>query len=125
VSPTTPADPRLAELREQCLASGFVEGLDFHVDGFPTSLSSEHVELRAEPGACTVDYVDMGRHRTVATAATVDAVAAQFVEEVAWLAAGRGRGPYAGQTRPVVHWGAGLSDEEYLAEFERKYGPPR
>jgi hypothetical protein len=112
----------IASLRDYCLSIGLVEGADFHITGYPAPLSSEHVELRRDSHGCRVSYVDMGRRRTLAEGATPASVRDVFIDECTWLAAGRGRGPRAGRERPIVVWGAGLTDEEYLKEFNRRHG---
>lgn len=111
----------IAEIREECLGLCLAEGIDFHVMGFPAPLSSEHVELDCGPDGCVVSYWDMGRRRVLGRGHRPTDVRAIFIEEVTWLAAGRGRGPYAGQERPIPDLRAGLTDEEYLDQFRRRY----
>lgn len=110
----------LAALRQECLGMGFIEGMDFHIEGFPTPLSSEHIELLVEDDGFEVRYSDMGRHRLVAKASTVAGIKDVFVEQVTELAAGRDRGPRAGQTREVRSWRDTMSDDELVAKYLRE-----
>lgn len=114
------ADPELASLRQECLALGFIEGMDFHIEGFPVPLSSEHIELFVEEDGFETRYSDMGRHRLVARAATVSEIREVFLEQVTELAAGRDRGPRAGQAREVPNWRDTMTDDELVARYLRE-----
>ncbi|RMI03714.1 hypothetical protein [Cellulomonas triticagri] len=83
-----PDDP-LARIRHACLALGLHEGSEFSVEGFPTALSSEHVDLRRSGRWYEVVYSDMGRDRVIARLATPQDAHDVFLTEVADLATGR------------------------------------
>lgn len=111
----------LASARAECLASGCIEGLDFHVEGFATRVSSEYLDLRHAGGFYEIVYSDMGRSRVLARSASAHDARTAFVAKVAVLAQGRGRGP-ATSMPPETSWADGLDDEQYLVEYERRYG---
>lgn len=110
----------LAALREECLRAGYLEGLDFHVDGFPTMVSSEYVDLDVTGGTYRVRYADMGSKRVVSVAPSLTAARRVFLDELARLAGGRGRGPSAGERDRPVSWRDTLTEDELLARFERE-----
>lgn len=118
-------DPQIAETlrlaRTECLSKGFLEGLDFHVEGFPASLSSEYCELGHADGAYEVRYCDMGERRVLTRTASADEARTAFVDEVGVLAADRGHGSAAARP-PEKSWVVGLTDEEAMAEYKRRYG---
>lgn len=111
----------LARARAECLASGCVEGLDFHVEGFATRVSSEYLDLRHAGGFYEIVYSDMGRSRVLVQSASAHEARTAFVAKVAVLAQGRGRGP-ATSMPPETSWADGLDDEQYLVEYKRRYG---
>ncbi|MFF1527997.1 hypothetical protein [Cellulomonas sp. NPDC058312] len=111
----------LASARAECLASGCIEGLDFHVEGFATRVSSEYLDLRHAGGFYEIVYSDMGRSRVLARSASAHDARTAFVAKVAVLAQGRGRGP-ATSMPPETSWADGLDDEQYLVEYKRRYG---
>lgn len=110
----------LAALREECLCAGYLEGLDFHIDGFPTVLSSEYVDLDVTGGTYRVRYADMGSKREVGVTPSLTAARRVFLDELARLAGGRGRGPRAGERDRPVSWRETLTEDELLARFERE-----
>jgi hypothetical protein len=99
-----PEHDAFAAIRSRCLALGLVEGMEFAVDGFPTSLSSEHIDLRRQGPLFEVVYSDMGRDSVIARLATVDDAGDVFVHEVARLARGRGGGPLVDVDPVRVRW---------------------
>ena len=105
-------DPALADVRREALSRRYVEGLDFFVQGFRTTFSSELVLLVREEGEYRVVYRDMGQERTLVGAADVDAVRPQFFQALQRL--NRGREPQT-STRPEPS--RARSDEDVLAEF--------
>lgn len=107
--------------RAECLAEGLIEGLDFHVVGFATSLSSEYYELGHADGVYEVRYFDMGEARVLTRTASAHDARSAFVGKVARLAAGRGHGSAVGRP-PERSWTEGLSDDEILAEYDRRNG---
>lgn len=93
-----------AAIRSRCLQLGLLEGSEFVVEGFPTSLGSEHLRLRRACRTIEVVHSDLGRRSVVARLATFDYARDVFVHEVAVLARGRGHGPLV-DVRPVrVRW---------------------
>ena len=109
-----PADPvraALADIRAAAQDMGAVEGMEFAVDGFPTMLSSEHVDLRRQGRFFEIQYSDMGRSRVIARVAAVEDARRAFLHAVAYLAAGRGHGPLHG-VRPTRFETPGLTDQD-------------
>jgi len=120
VSDVVPDVPALAALREECVRAGYLEGVDFHVDGFPTVLSSEYIDLDVDGGQYRVRYADMGSKRVIATATSVAGVRQVFLDELARLAGGRGRGPEAGRHDRPTSWRETMTEDELIARFKRE-----
>lgn len=116
-----PAGHAARELYDECLARGFVSGVDFFIEGSHAPLSSELIVLVKAPSGWQALSSDMGRESVIAEGATIESVRDVFLEEVAWLAAGRRRGPYAGRSRSETV--PPLSYDEAVAAFERDFGP--
>lgn len=116
--PVDPADPRaaLADIRVAAQDMGAVEGMEFAVEGFPTWLSSEHVDLRRRGRFFEVHYSDMGRSRVIARVADVADARRVFLHQVASLAAGRGHGPLL-DVRPTRFDTPGLTDQDRVDAF--------
>jgi hypothetical protein len=110
----------LATIRVECLGMGFLEGLDFHVDGFPTVLSSEYVDLRLTAERYEVRYADMGRKTLVGRSASLAEARELFIDQVTRLAAGRNRGPRAGVREQPVDWRDTMTEEQLIERFKRE-----
>lgn len=89
-SPQT--DTELTEIFAECLRRGYISGLDFFIQGFDTTPSSELIMLVRQAEGFRVLYSDMGRRRTLAEG-SLEEVRPVFFQELAVLAYGRGRGP--------------------------------
>lgn len=109
-------DPALADLRREAIARRYVEGLDFYVQGFHTTFSSELVLLVHERDEYRVVYRDMGQERLLAAAPDAAALRGEFVAALRRL--NRGREPET-ETRPAPT--APKSDEEIMAEFMKDF----
>lgn len=86
------SDTDLTEFFAECMRRGYISGLDFFIQGFDTTPSSELIMLVRQADAFRVLYSDMGRRRTLAEG-SLDEVRPVFFQELAILAYGRGRGP--------------------------------
>ena len=115
-------DTRLAALAQECVDRGYVNGEDFKVDGVPAWMGSEVIVLAVVGTGFEVRYRDMGRERVVLATADFAVARTVFLEEVAWLAAGRGRGPYVGRPSRAEQEAAQMTDEEAAAAFRRRFG---
>lgn len=111
-----PPDAALAEVRRDAISRGYVEGLDFYVQGFHTTFSSELVLLVRDADRYSVVYRDMGQERVLIDGPTADSVREEFMEALRRL--GRGREAVRAAGREPV---APRSDEEILAQFLRDY----
>jgi hypothetical protein len=109
-------DPALAGLRREALSRHYVEGLDFFVQGFRTTFSSELVLLVHEDGEYRVVYRDMGKERVLAEARSVQAVRDEFFAALQRL--NRGCEP---ETVARPEPSTPNSDEDILAEFMKDF----
>lgn len=116
-----PPRPELVAIHEEALRLGFLHGTDYAIDGIPAPLSSEHIVLSVVDGQYEVLYRDMGRNRLLLRTPDVAQARTTFLEETAWLAAGRDHGPYAGRRRPEAEPDP-RSVEEITAEFLAQHG---
>lgn len=98
---------------DECIRRGYVNGLDFFVEGHDAVFSSELVVLARRGGPYEVVYRDMGRNDVLASGADVESVRDVFLQAVERLASGRGRGTVAPRPHPTEK----PSDEEILARF--------
>lgn len=81
---------RTDELAEDLVARGFGEGVEFYLDGRPTTLSSEYVALlRPSMASWQVVYCDMGRERMLLTTRRWRPARDRFVRELVTLVEGR------------------------------------
>jgi hypothetical protein len=80
----------LASIRAAALDLGFGEGDVFAVEGFPASLSSEHVDLRLRGTLFEIRYSDLGRESVLARLARVEDARRAFLEAVGREAEYRG-----------------------------------
>lgn len=91
------ASEALRAVRDELLAQGLTEGLDFAVvgTGDPTAFSSELIVLWGDDDGWHVDYRDMGRSRELLRSDDLQSARDRFVDEALELAGDRGRGPRA------------------------------
>ena len=71
-------DQALAALRAEALERGYVEGLDFYVQGFHATFSSELVLAVVDDSGYRVAYRDMGKERDLLRSADVQLVTDEF-----------------------------------------------
>lgn len=110
----------LRTVRSECIELGFQEGMDFHVDGFPTLLSSEHIDLRVASGSYEIRYADMGQKHLVVRCVSFEDARKAFIDQLTRLTAGRNRGPMAGQVEKHVSWRETMTEEELIERFKRE-----
>lgn len=98
------ASEALRAVRDELLAQGLTEGLDFAVlgTGDPSAFSSELIVLWGDERGWHVDYRDMGRSRELLCSEDLPSAHERFVDEALELAAGRGRGPRAVERTPTI-----------------------
>jgi hypothetical protein len=116
------AGPELRAIAQEAESLGYVNGVDFYVEGVPASFSSELILLVQGGTRYEVRYRDMGKERVVAASTDLAVVRDAFLDEVAWLAAGRGRGPYVGRPSRAEQIAAQSSMDEAAARFYRRTG---
>ncbi|GIG21927.1 hypothetical protein Cch01nite_26510 [Cellulomonas chitinilytica] len=121
-SAVPPPAPELLAIVEECERLGYVHGVDFSVHGVPASFGSELVVLVHGEAGYEVRYRDMGEERVVTAGADLAVARVAFLEEVAWLAAGRGRGPYVGRPSRAEQIAARTTMDEAAAAYYRRIG---
>lgn len=118
-SPAVP--PELAALRAEAEAQGFVWGMDFAIAFMPAQLSSELILFGMDDDEYVVRYSDMGTKRVLFRSADFAAARETFLDEVAWLAAPRGRGPYVGRKSRAEALAERPMDQ-IVADFMKRHG---
>lgn len=107
----------LQEIRQRCIDLGFLEGMDFHVHGFPALLSSEYIELRPAATGYEVLGCDLGQEGPISSFADINEAGRSFIRMTSVLAGVRNRGPRAGRSDQVTSWSTTMTEEEAMARF--------
>jgi len=114
--PGAPAE--LAELRDDALDNGLVDGVDFAVVGASTSTGDECIVLEHGADGYAVGYRDGAVTTGLFTSRAMAQARAVFLDEACWLGAERGRGTYVGRAQAV-----GTEDwtpAQVVAAYERR-----
>ncbi|NUU19283.1 hypothetical protein HP550_18695 [Cellulomonas humilata] len=121
-SPSTPTgtsspagSPDLADLRDDALDNGLVDGADFTVGGPP---GDECITFVDGPDGFVVGYRDAGAESTLFASRSFAQARAVFLDEACWLGAERGRGPYVGRDQAVGT--EGWTSAQVVAAYERR-----
>ncbi|GAA3818833.1 hypothetical protein [Cellulomonas soli] len=93
------APPELAELHDECVARGYLPGLDFFVVGVPGFNAGDGITIRREGQTYIVVSEDNGRPHDMLRTSDFERAREHFLTEVGWGAGFRGHGPYAGRSR--------------------------
>ena len=107
-----PSSPDLADLRDDALDNGLLDGVDFAI-GATTA-----VEAITFDEGFTVGYRDAGTTSTLFASRSFAQARAVFLDEACWLGAERGRGPYVGRDQAVgtEEWTVAM----VVAAYERR-----
>ena len=111
-TPSQPESPDLADLRDDALDNGLLDGVDFAVG---TTVAPEVITF--EDGF-VVGYRDGGTTSTLFASRSFAQARAVFLDEACWLGAERGRGPYVGRDQAVgtEEWTVAM----VVAAYERR-----
>ncbi|WP_315099187.1 hypothetical protein [uncultured Cellulomonas sp.] len=110
-----PARADLADLVEDALDNGLVDGVDFAVGGPP---GDECLTFDADDDGFVVGYRDAGSTSTLFASRSFAQARAVFLDEACWLGAERGRGPYVGREQAVGT--EGWTSAQVVAAYERR-----
>ena len=111
-TPSQPESPDLADLRDDALDNGLLDGVDFAVG---TTVAPEVITF--EDGF-VVGYRDGGTTSTLFASRSFAQARAVFLDEACWLGAERGRGPYVGRDQAVGT--EGWTSAQVVAAYERR-----
>lgn len=117
-NPPPNVPPQALALHAEATRLGLIDGVDVAIAYVTPQIGSECVLFNGTPRGFLVLYQDMGDTHTLYGSADFDAAARVFLEEGSWLAAGRGRGPYAGRRRPAGTEGWSL--DQVVAAYEQR-----
>lgn len=118
-----PSPPKeFLALRAECEGLGYLWGMDFFIWYIPAVVSSEFIMFGLLGDDYAVSYSDMGHHRLVFRSPDFAPAREAFLEELAWLAAGRGRGPYVGRKSRAQAIADSMTVEEATALYFRERG---
>ena len=107
-----PPTADLADLRDDALDNGLVDGVDFAI-GTPVP----HEAITFAEGF-VVGYSDAGTTSTLFASRSFAQARAVFLDEACWLGAERGRGPYVDRDQAVGT--EGWTSAQVVAAYERR-----
>ena len=116
--PAAAVPPDLADLRDDALDNGLLDGVDFAIGAAGTSASTESIVLDADADRFVVGYRGDGTTSTLFSSRSFAQARAVFLDEACWLGAGRGRGPYVGRDQAVGT--EGWTSAQVVAAYARR-----